>query len=127
LLNLRVDAFQLKDSVFPFAATLDDSDHLYLMLLRNYNEAIKETGKLKNLIVLLLLMERGRVDWQRIHHRAIADNRETAIAANIALLEKISPDLAQIADPKGQMAQYRPDDAGMELFFNSLIGLKGSF
>jgi hypothetical protein len=49
-----------------------------------------------------------------------------AIAANVSLLEKISPDLARIVDPQRQLAQYRPDDVAMELFFNSLIGLTGS-
>jgi hypothetical protein len=126
LTNLPADVFQLKESIFPFAVTLDDSDHLYLMLLRNYYEAVKAVGKLKNLIVSLLLMERGRVDWARVHYRATADNREMAIAANIALLEKISPHLAQTADPQGQFIRHRPDDAGMALFFNSMIGLKES-
>jgi hypothetical protein len=121
LSNLRSDTLKLKASVFPFAETLDDSDHLYLMLLRNYYEATKQTGKLKNLVVSLLLMERGSVDWRRIRRRAIADGREVALAANVCLLEKVSPDLACVADPEGELARYRPDDAGMEMFFNSLI------
>jgi hypothetical protein len=96
------------------------------MLLRNYYEAVKQTGKLKNLVVSILLLERGRIDSDRIYDQAIRDGRQTAIAANIPLLEKISPHLSRLVDPRGRFAECMPDTAAIEMFQDSLLGLKKS-
>jgi hypothetical protein len=126
LSHLDPTQFRLENSIFPFAVTVDDSDHLYLMLLRNYYEAVKQTGKLKNLVVSILLLERGRIDSDRIYDQAIRDGRQTAIAANIPLLEKISPHLSRLVDPRGRFAECMPDTAAIEMFQDSLLGLKKS-
>jgi Uncharacterised nucleotidyltransferase len=123
LSKLSSEPFRLKESVFPFAATLGDTDHLYLMLLRNYREAIRRTGKLKNLIVSILLLENGCIDCDWIYDRAVKDKMQTAIAANIPLLERISPHLVSIMDPRCQFARHIPDEAELELIRSSLIGL----
>jgi hypothetical protein len=123
LTNLSSEPFKLKESSFRPAVTLDDSDHLYIMLLRNYYEAVKDVGKLKNLIAAILLIENASVDCDRIYDRASKDNRQPAIAANISLLRKIAPHLASIVDPRERFLPYMPSQNDMEAFRDSLIGL----
>lgn len=120
--------FRLQNSVHPHAATIDDSDHLYIMLLRNCDDAAKNVGKLRNVVLALLLLKHGRIDPERIYASACRDGRLSALGTNLALLEGISPVLANALDPERRLAPHLPSLDEIMRFRNALlnpIGYRG--